>query len=373
MRNGWTGGQFSVVRVALGLCFGAQGIVWLLTAAGDKAEIIVLLSLVWMVFAFAFVSGVFSRVTAVCLGVLSAGHWSQELIALFAHGIAVPKLDDLAARADAAYALQWIVLCAVIALLPRAPYGSWPARGRVDPGGGWRFRPWLFVTVWVFWVAFHGLAAFVEWRRGDAFVASHAWLFGLRVAFVLAALSSKTRPIAWIVLVASMILGWRELAHGDDGGVATIALLALTFDPAWIRPRAGAAPIFVFYDGSCGLCHRVVRFALAEDRDGSRLRFAPLGGETFEKTIAARERERLPDSIVVVEGDELLLRSRAAARMLATLGGFWRVAAWAILVVPAPLADLVYDGIARLRKTVFLPPKSACPLLPAHLAQRFAP
>ena len=55
----------------------------------------------------------------------------------------------------------------------------------------------------------------------------------------------------------------------------------------------------LFYDGACGLCHRIVRFTVARDRDGSRFRYAPLAGATFRETFAPPVAAALPDSIVI--------------------------------------------------------------------------
>ena len=49
-----------------------------------------------------------------------------------------------------------------------------------------------------------------------------------------------------------------------------------------------------FYDGHCGLCHRIVRFVIQHDRE-QVFRFAPLQGETASKQLP----RDLPDSVVV--------------------------------------------------------------------------
>lgn len=43
--------------------------------------------------------------------------------------------------------IGWLLLAH--AVLPRAPYGSWEARGRPDPGGGWRMAEHIFLLAWV--------------------------------------------------------------------------------------------------------------------------------------------------------------------------------------------------------------------------------
>lgn len=129
----------------------------------------------------------------------------------------------------------------------------------------------------------------------------------------------------------------------------------------------------VFYDGGCGLCHRAVRFALARDREG-RLRFAPLGGETFQELVAATERTALPDSFVLRTGEgRLLTRTSALAVVLGELPGPWPFLGRLLRLVPRPLRDLVYDAVAKVRRRVFPKPEGACPMVPAGLRERFLP
>lgn len=66
----------------------------------------------------------------------------------------------------------------------------------------------------------------------------------------------------------------------------------------------------MLYDGVCGLCSRTVRWLIAHDRDGA-LRFAPLQGST---TAALRATyPGIPqnlDSVVLIDGGRMHLRSK---------------------------------------------------------------
>jgi len=128
----------------------------------------------------------------------------------------------------------------------------------------------------------------------------------------------------------------------------------------------------MFYDGYCGLCHRAVRFVLAEDREGKLFRFAPLQGAAFERLVPAERRESLPDSVVVLTADgRLLVRSEAFLHILRRLGGAWKVVAVVLGVVPRGLRDFVYDFVARVRFHVFGRREDLCPVMPAELRARF--
>lgn len=137
--------------------------------------------------------------------------------------------------------------------------------------------------------------------------------------------------------------------------------------------RAAAEHDVVFYDGTCGLCHRAVRAWLARDRRGL-LRFAPLQGETFAELVPADQRAELPDSIVVRAADgRLLTGSDATVHLLRRLGGAWGLAGALLRLVPRPLRDLAYGAVARHRKRFFGSTDALCPLLPPEQRARFLP
>ena len=130
----------------------------------------------------------------------------------------------------------------------------------------------------------------------------------------------------------------------------------------------------VFYDGTCGFCHWSVQFLLAQDRGGRRFNFAPLDGDTFRALIPESERAQLPDSVVVrTAAGRLLVRTAAVVHLLDRLGGWWRLLAFILRPIPAPMLDRLYNAFASIRHRLFRRPKSACPLLPPHLRQRFHP
>lgn len=127
----------------------------------------------------------------------------------------------------------------------------------------------------------------------------------------------------------------------------------------------------VFYDGACGLCHAVVRFAVHRDRAGA-LRYAPIGGATWQATFrdASSAPPRDTVSVRTARGD-VLVRSAAVARILERLGGGWRRLGRILRALPRPLRDLGYRCVAALRRRVFARPASACPLVPESLRSRF--
>lgn len=127
-------------------------------------------------------------------------------------------------------------------------------------------------------------------------------------------------------------------------------------------------PVF-FYDGECGLCDRTVSFLLEHDRRG-RLRFTPLQGETAAATLPP-ERIRDLDSVVLLDGAGMHLRSSATVRGLAHLGGLWKLFL-GLLLIPPPLRNAAYAFLARHRIAWFGRP-DACRLVTSEERDRFLP
>jgi len=259
MKNGWTGGQYSMIRAIAGIAL-------LVDFAMHIPEPLAILGAIAAVF---FTIGLFDRVAAVMIA--GAFVWNV------AHGLHP----------------AWLAVAAFLvlhALLPPAPYGSLAARGRVDPRGAW----------------------------------------------------AKPSPL----------------------------LHLLVFNPAWIRPRAEGTVDAVFYDGTCGLCHRSVRLLIAEDASGRAFEFAPLGSERFAQMFG--NGGELPDSIVVQTADgRTLVRSDAIVHLQHRLGGLWRVIGFVLGLIPRVLRDAAYNFVARVRYRIFGRTKDACPLMPPDLRSRF--
>lgn len=128
----------------------------------------------------------------------------------------------------------------------------------------------------------------------------------------------------------------------------------------------------LLYDGECGFCAARVQFLLRHDRRRT-LRFAPLGGATAREVFQRHPALAGTDSLVWVEKagaeERVAIRSAAALRAAAYLGGLWRVAV-AAYIIPRPWRDRAYDLIARHRHRLG---SSAC-LVPSPAdAARFLP
>lgn len=102
----------------------------------------------------------------------------------------------------------------------------------------------------------------------------------------------------------------------------------------------------VFFDGVCGLCNRFVDRLLRWDKQRV-LRFAPLQGSTAAARLSTAVGADL-DTVVLLDEAGVHTRSEAALRIIAHLGGAWRLIK-VLRIFPRVVRDAVYDWIARRR------------------------
>ncbi len=100
------------------------------------------------------------------------------------------------------------------------------------------------------------------------------------------------------------------------------------------------------------MCNRVVGFVIAND-PARAVRFAALDSEAGRASAAPFGGLPAVDSIVVVDGDGIYLRSAAVRRLLAVLRRPWPWIGAALGTVPPAWADALYDRIARNRSRWF--------------------
>jgi predicted DCC family thiol-disulfide oxidoreductase YuxK len=126
----------------------------------------------------------------------------------------------------------------------------------------------------------------------------------------------------------------------------------------------------LLYDGLCGFCDGFARFVLK--RDGGTHQFAPLQSPAATRRLAALglDRSRLPDSLVLLTGSDVLVRSAAGLRVLSRLGFGWRLAARLVRLLPGGWRDGAYDLFARHRHRLF-DRRHECALPEAPMRGRF--
>lgn len=125
----------------------------------------------------------------------------------------------------------------------------------------------------------------------------------------------------------------------------------------------------ILFDGVCNLCTGSVRFVIERD-SRKQFRFASLQSPVAEKLLGPQrnEADRL-ESVVLVVGERIYRKSRAALLIARRLDGLWPLLS-VLLVIPRPLRDAVYDWIGRRRYRMF-GKRDACWKPRPELADRF--
>lgn len=410
MRNGWTGGQYSLYRALFGgylfvhYCslvlwgpelFSRSGVIpnpWDSPLAAlfpnmltiwDSGLVVQLLLLAAAGLSISFAAGLWDRSAAVFLWYLGTCLFDRNPL------IANPALPYVG----------WLLLAHVF--LPAAPYGSLSARRDDDNGTRWRMRPEIYAIAWILLAvgySYSGISKLSSpsWLDGSAlarilmsplarpglvnrallhlppgFLRCATWgALAMEISFAPLSLFRRVRPWIWGGML-TVHLALLLLVSFPDLTVGMLMIHLFTFDPSWVPALQPGVIEGIFYDGECGLCHWAVRLVMAEDISGERFRFAPLGGGAFYALIPARRRAALPDSLVVLTaGGRVLARSAAIIHILGRLGGAWTCLAAMLAMVPRRPADAAYSFVARNRFRVFLLRTGVCPLVPVNLRVR---
>ena len=130
-------------------------------------------------------------------------------------------------------------------------------------------------------------------------------------------------------------------------------------------PTYQLSPVILF-DGVCNLCNGFVQFVIARD-PAARFRFAALQSASARRLLDGLG--AVPDSVVLVDGGHVYTRSSAALRIARRLPFPWSLAR-ALIVVPRPLRDWLYDRVARHRYRWF-GRKDVCMMPTPDLRARF--
>lgn len=126
------------------------------------------------------------------------------------------------------------------------------------------------------------------------------------------------------------------------------------FHKTWQAPLVRDETI-VFFDSDCLMCQASLKWLNRIDAH-DRLRFAPLSGKTArERGVSTAE-----DSMALILAGETYRASEAARLAFAEAGGVGCILALILQLIPFPLRDWGYRGIAKNRKALFK--KKSCEL-----------
>jgi predicted DCC family thiol-disulfide oxidoreductase YuxK len=290
----------------------------------------------------------------------------------------------------------WLLIAHLF--VPRSPTGAISAKGRLPGVTDWYLPTVIFRAAWIIMALAYSYSGYTKlispsWIDGSALAmvmenplarptAMREWILSwptvliqvasygalaLELLFAPLALWGKARPYLWTAML-TMHVGILLTVDFADLTIGMLIVHLFTFDPRWLRPAAPGS-LLVFFDDACGLCHRSVRFLLAED--AAVCQFAFQGGDIAGQTIQEAEFAN-QDSLIVRRSDgQLRSRSNAVVECLWQIGGMWRVLGGLLWCVPRPLRDAGYILMATIRHRLFPTPTALCPLLPANLQSRF--
>ncbi len=110
-------------------------------------------------------------------------------------------------------------------------------------------------------------------------------------------------------------------------------------------------PIVIF-DGECGLCNLSVRYIRKLDRKGLFKYIALQSLDAGDFKWIDVHPTKMPDSVVFIHDSRVYFRSEAAIRILASIGGIYRLSI-AFLIIPRRIRDYFYNLIATNRHRWF--------------------
>lgn len=104
----------------------------------------------------------------------------------------------------------------------------------------------------------------------------------------------------------------------------------------------------ILYDGYCNLCNFALQFILKRDKK-EFFQYYPLQSKEAKDLLSAKySLEDIPDSVILLEGGKLYLRSEALFKILPHLGKGYKLLL-VFKIFPRKLNDKIYDWIARNR------------------------
>ncbi|KAI3467479.1 hypothetical protein Pfo_024142 [Paulownia fortunei] len=136
--------------------------------------------------------------------------------------------------------------------------------------------------------------------------------------------------------------------------------------PTVLQPRV------VVYDGVCHLCHAGVKWVIGADKD-KKIKFCCLQSKAAEPYMRASglDREDVLRHFLFVEGPGLYHQGSAAGLRVLSYLPLPYSALSALMIVPTPLRDAVYDYVAKRRYDWFGKDDDCLVLKETELLERF--
>lgn len=130
----------------------------------------------------------------------------------------------------------------------------------------------------------------------------------------------------------------------------------------------GDVGAIILFDGTCAFCEGSVRFIARRDPDGY-FRYGASQSESGGRVLAAHGLTRnATRSIVLIEADQVFLKSTATLRIARRMRFPWNLAA-VFLFVPRPIRDGIYSVVAAIRHRI-AGESNACEIPPPEIRGR---
>lgn len=118
-------------------------------------------------------------------------------------------------------------------------------------------------------------------------------------------------------------------------------------------------PDLLLLDGDCGMCNRGALFLKPRLADSASMRFVAIESEEAQELILElAEPLRAMDTVYLLRGGKVFVRSAAIVRLLPYMRWWWRPLFPLVWLVPLPVRDIFYRFIAKRRRRWFKPPET---------------
>ncbi|XP_042502197.1 uncharacterized protein YuxK [Macadamia integrifolia] len=157
-------------------------------------------------------------------------------------------------------------------------------------------------------------------------------------------------------------------AHFSNEGI----LLADSPPSATAAAPTLLQPGVVIYDGVCHLCHGGVKWVIKVDKH-KKIKFCCLQSKTAEPylKLCGLDREDVLRRFLFIEGPGLYHQASTAALKVASHLPMPYSALSALLIIPTPLRDAIYDYIAKRRYNWFGKEEDCIVLQEQEMLERF--
>lgn len=406
--NGWTGGQYSLFRILLGIYLFVHTVILsgrlLRIWQSPLINLASFLSLDLSLFGFqlnvsfllacavlaAFLSlllvvGLFDRAAAIVLA----------LLLLLLPLRATPEVDVILSH------MSRLFLCCLLfshSLHQANPWGALSNKLYSPVNYLWKLSSSVFADIWLllcFGYLYLGLRKIVfffwldkylsaENARGfllsgavpsSVLAASLLALLCFELSFPLLVISRRFRPRVWFLMLIVQLLFTLFFA-AITANIGLFFLHLLAFDPAWLKAQETESSELVLYDSQCSLCQGFIRFLLSEDRRKNVFRFSPQGSSSAKQALSSfsenAETDLSPSMLLLSVDNKLLKKGAALLYILRHLGGLWTVTAELLQLIPLSVLDRFYGFVAHSRYRFFGEVADSCSTLPPEFAARFS-